>query len=165
MPNKDEGSRVRSIGELAKTGWRPRRTMIYAAWDGEEEGLLGSTEWVETHGDELRQHAAVYINSDSNGRGFLESGGSHTLERLVTQVARDVIDPEKDVSVLERLRAHQLTIATSEEKRKEFRDRELIRLEALGSGSDFTPFLQHAGIAALSIGYGGESSGWSYHLI
>lgn len=156
---------ARSIGELAKGGWRPRRTLIYAAWDGEEEGLLGSTEWAEQHADELRQHAAVYINSDSNGRGFLDAGGSHTLERFVTEVARDITDPEKNVSVLERLRAHELAIATSEEQRKEFRDRELIRLDALGSGSDWTPFLQHIGIASLSIGYGGESGGGSYHSI
>lgn len=156
---------ARSIGGLAKAGWRPRRTVIFAAWDGEEEGLLGSTEWAEQHGDELRQHAAVYINSDSNSRGFLDAGGSHTLERLVTQVARDVNDPEKNVSVLDRLRAHELTIATSEEQRKEFRDRELIRLDALGSGSDWTPFLQHTGIASLSIGYGGESGSGSYHSI
>ncbi len=156
---------ARSIGELAKSGWRPRRTMIYAAWDGEEEGLLGSTEWAEEHADELRQHAAVYINSDSNARGFLETGGSHTLERLVTEVARDVKDPEKGVSVLERMRAHELITLKSEEERKEFRDRQLIRLDALGSGSDWTPFLQHTGIASLSVGYGGESGGGSYHSI
>ena len=160
-----EMEEARSIGELAKTGWRPRRTMIYMAWDGEEEGLLGSTEWAEQHGDELKQHAAVYINTDSNGRGYLDAGGSHSLERLVTQVARDVPDPEKKASVLERLRARQQTLATSEEQRKEARDRDLIRLDALGSGSDYTPFLQHTGIAALNIGYGGESGGGSYHSI
>jgi N-acetylated-alpha-linked acidic dipeptidase len=160
-----EMEEARAIGELAKSGWRPRRTMIFAAWDGEEQGLLGSTEWAETHADELRQHAAVYINSDSNGRGFLDAGGSHTLERLVTQVARDVTDPEKNVSVLERLRAHELVDLASEDLRKEYRERELIRLDALGSGSDWTPFLQHTGIASLSIGYGGESGGGSYHSI
>src|SRR3989442_1267777 len=104
---------ARAIGELARSGWRPRRTIIYAAWDGEEEGLLGSTEWAEQHGDELHQHGAVYINSDSNARGFLGVGGSHTLERLVTQVARDVRDPERNVSVLERMRARDLSLAAS----------------------------------------------------
>lgn len=156
---------ARAIGELAKSGWKPRRTMIYAAWDGEEQGLLGSTEWVEAHTDELRQHLAVYINSDSNGRGFLDAGGSHSLERFVTEVARDVTDPEKNVSVLDRLRAREVVAATEPEKRKEWREREAIRLDALGSGSDFTPFLQHAGIAALNIGYGGEDGGGSYHSI
>jgi N-acetylated-alpha-linked acidic dipeptidase len=156
---------ARAIGELAKSGWRPRRTIIFAAWDGEEEGLLGSTEWVETHQAELQQHLAVYMNSDSNSRGFLEAGGSHSLERLITQIARDVNDPERNVSVFERLRAHDLTIAKNVEERKEALEREMIRLDALGSGSDFTPFLQHAGIAALSIGYNGEGGGGSYHSI
>ena len=156
---------ARAIGELARSGWRPRRTIIYAAWDGEEEGLLGSTEWAEQHGDELRQHGVVYINSDSNGRGFLGVGGSHTLERLVTQVARDVRDPERNVSVLERMRARDLSLAASPELRKQYRERELIRLDALGSGSDWTPFLQHTGIAALNVGYGGESAGGSYHSV
>ena len=156
---------ARAIGELAKSGWRPRRTIIYAAWDGEEQGLLGSTEWVETHFDELKQHAAVYINSDSNGRGFLDAGGSHSLERLVTEVARDVQDPERKVSVLQRLHAREISLAASPDARKELRDRDQIRLDALGSGSDYTPFLQHTGIASLDIGYGGESGSGSYHSI
>jgi N-acetylated-alpha-linked acidic dipeptidase len=156
---------ARAVGELAKTGWKPKRTMMYAAWDGEEEGLLGSTEFAETHADELRKNMVVYINSDTNGRGFLDAGGSHTLERLVTQVARDVNDPERNVSVLERLRARETVLAKNAEERKELRERQLIRLDALGSGSDYTPFLQHTGIAALNIGYGGEDGGGSYHSI
>ena len=156
---------ARAIGELAKTGWRPRRTIIYCAWDGEEEGLIGSTEWAEQHADELRQHGVVYINSDSNSRGFLDAGGSHTLERLMTQVARDVNDPEKNVSVLERLRDREQVLARTPELRKEVRDRTLIRLDALGSGSDYTPFLQHTGVAGMNIGYGGEGGGGSYHSV
>ena len=156
---------ARAIGELAKTGWRPRRTIIYCSWDGEEEGLLGSTEWAEQHGDELRQHGAVYINSDSNSRGFLGAGGSHSLERLMTQVARDVNDPERNVSVLERLRDREQVLARTPELRKEAREHALIRLEALGSGSDWTPFLQHVGVASMNIGYGGEGEGGSYHSI
>jgi len=149
--------------ELAKSGSRPRRTLIYAAWDGEEQGLLGSTEWVETHLPELREHAVAYINSDSTDRGFLEAAGSHTLERFVTEVARDVEDPERNVSVLERWRARQLVQAQDADERKKIRDRELIELRALGSGSDFTPFLQHAGIASLNISYGGEGEYGVYH--
>jgi len=160
-----ELAEARAIGELAKSGWRPRRTIIFAAWDGEEQGLLGSTEWVETHQAELQKHLAVYMNSDSNSRGFLEAGGSHSLERLITQIAREVIDPQRNVPVFDRLRAHDLVAATTAEERKEALERDMIRLEALGSGSDFTPFLQHAGIAALSIGYGGEGGGGSYHSI
>ena len=156
---------ARVIGELAKSGWKPRRTLVFAAWDGEEPGLIGSTEWVEQHRDELREHAAVYINSDTNSRGFLDAAGSHSLERFVTEVARDVMDPQFGVSVLERQRALQLSEAKSADDRKEIRDRELIRLDALGSGSDYTPFLQFAGIASLSIGYEGDSEGGSYHSI
>ena len=154
---------ARGVGELAKSGWRPRRTIIYAGWDAEEPGLLGSTEWVETHLPELHEHAAVYINSDSNGRGFLDVGGSHTLERLVTEVARDVDDPQRGVSVLQRLVAREMTQATSVVQQKELRDRTLMRLDALGSGSDYSPFLQHAGIASLDVGYGGEGEYGVYH--
>src|SRR5438045_7116290 len=116
--------------------------------------------------DELRQHAAIYINSDTNSRGFLEAAGSHTLERFVTQVARDVEDPERHVSVLERYRAHRLDEAaniaersTRNSERKELRERDVMRLSALGSGSDYTAFLQHAGVASLNIAYGGEGEG------
>jgi len=160
-----ELAEARSIGELAKSGWRPKRTIVYAAWDGEEEGLLGSTEWAETHAAELQKNLAVYINSDTNGRGFLGTGGSHTLERLLTQAARDVVDPERNVSVLERLRARQIVAAKTGEDRRELRERADQHIEALGSGSDFTPFIQHLGIAAMNVGYGGEGGGGSYHSI
>src|ERR1043165_3143418 len=160
-----ELAEARAIGELAKTGWKPKRTIMYFAWDGEEEGLLGSTEWAEEHAAELRQHGVVYINTDSNGRGFYEPGGSHTLERLTTQAARDVADPERNVSGLERKRAHDLSLINSPEERKAYRERELIRLDALGSGSDYTTFLQHVGVAAMNVGFGGEAGGGSYHSI
>ncbi len=154
-----------AVAELAKSGSRPRRTIIYCAWDGEEPGLLGSTEWVEDHMADLQQHAVAYINSDSNSRGFLQAGGSHSLERLMTQVARDVKDPERNISVLERRRLRQQVFASSPEQRKEARQHELIQLSALGSGSDYSSFLQHAGVAAMNIGYGGEDGGGSYHSI
>jgi len=155
---------ARVLGELAKSGWRPKRSIVFAAWDGEEQGLLGSTEWVETHIDDLQKHAVVYINSDTNSRGFLDAGGSHTLERFVTQVARDVRDPERGATVLDRLRA-TTAVHGSADERKDTRDRADLRLDALGSGSDYTPFIQHAGIAALNIGYSGEGGGGSYHSI
>jgi N-acetylated-alpha-linked acidic dipeptidase len=154
---------ARAIGELAKSGWRPRRTLVFAGWDAEEQGLLGSTEWVETHLAELKEKAVIYINSDSNGRGFLDVAGSHTLERFVTEVARDVEDPQKKVSVLERRRAFDLVDADGAEARREIRERPLLRLDALGSGSDYSPFLQHAAIASLNVGYGGEESYGVYH--
>jgi N-acetylated-alpha-linked acidic dipeptidase len=155
---------AKAIGELAKSGWRPRRTIIFAAWDGEEEGLLGSTEWVETHAAELRRNGVVYINSDSNERGFLEMSGSHTLEAFANQVARDVVDPETKVSVLQRLRASEV-VRTSQELRKAERERAELRIGALGSGSDYSAFLQHVGVAAMNVGYGGEGEGGSYHSI
>jgi N-acetylated-alpha-linked acidic dipeptidase len=155
---------ARVLGELAKTGWKPKRTLIYAAWDGEEPGLLGSTEWAETHAAELRDHAVVYINSDSNSRGFFGAGGSHTLETFVNQVIRDVPDPEKGVSVLDRALAANTVFGPPPGEHQEH-DNKVLRLVALGSGSDFTPFLQHLGIAALNIGYGGEEEYGQYHSI
>jgi N-acetylated-alpha-linked acidic dipeptidase len=155
---------ARAVGGLVKTGWKPKRTIVYAAWDAEEPGLLGSTEWVETHADELKNKVAVYINSDSNGRGFLGVGGSHTLEKFVNEISKDVIDPQTKISVGERWRASQL-VNGSPNSKKEVRERTDLRISALGSGSDYTPFLQHLGIASLNLGYGGEDGGGSYHSV
>jgi len=155
---------AKAIGELHKSGWTPKRTIVFAAWDGEEPGLIGSTEWVEAHAEELRSKAAVYINTDGNGRGFLGVGGSHTLERFINEVARDVIDPQTRVSVAERARARRVLDSRADD-RKDVRDRRDLRISALGSGSDYTPFLQHLGIASLNIGYGGEDDGGEYHSV
>ncbi|MGD9564407.1 MAG: M28 family metallopeptidase [Pyrinomonadaceae bacterium] len=155
---------ARAVGELAQSGWKPKRTIIYAAWDGEEEGLLGSTEWAELHADELRQKAAVYINTDSNGRGFLYIGGSHTLEKFVNEVGKDVPDPQTKLSVWERARANQI-VNGSADARKAAMNRPDLHIAPLGSGSDYTPFLQHLGIASLNIGFGGEDGGGSYHSV
>jgi N-acetylated-alpha-linked acidic dipeptidase len=155
---------ARALGELYRQGWRPARTIIYAAWGGEEQGLLGSTEWAETHAEELGGKAVVYLNTDSNGRGFLEMGGSHSLERFMNEVARDIRDPETGLSVWKRLQLR--TIQTGNpETRKEARSRGDLRLDALGSGSDFTPFLQHLRIASLNLGFGGTDGGGIYHSI
>jgi N-acetylated-alpha-linked acidic dipeptidase len=156
---------AKALGELAREGHRPRRTVVYAAWDGEEPGLLGSTEWAEAHADELRSKAAVYVNSDSNSRGILGAGGSHSLERLVAQVARDVRDPIRNVSVGERLRAQRIVSARTDEDRADAWDRTDVRLYALGSGSDYSPFLQHLGIASLNLSYDGEDEYGQYHSI
>lgn len=156
---------ARGVGELIKGGWRPKRTIVYAAWDAEEPGLLGSTEWVEAHAELLKEKAALYINSDSNGRGFMYVGGSHTLEKFVNEVARDVTDPEKKISVAQRARALRQLRGGNEEERREASERADLRISALGSGSDYSPFLQHLGIASLNIGYGGEDGGGSYHSI
>ncbi|MGH9775109.1 MAG: transferrin receptor-like dimerization domain-containing protein [Candidatus Acidiferrales bacterium] len=156
---------ARSLGELVKEGWRPKRTIIYCAWDGEEPGLLGSTEWVEEHAEELHEHAAVYINSDSNSRGFLSAGGSPSLEHFINDVARDITDPEKNISVWRRAFLRHIERAQSEHDRNDIRSHADIRIGALGSGSDYAPFLDHAGIATLDLGFGGESGGGVYHSI
>ena len=149
---------ARAIGMLARSGQRPKRTIVYASWDAEEPGLLGSTEWAEHHADELREKAVAYINTDASGRGFLRMGGSHTLERLVNEVAREIEDPQTGVSVWERARAQRAVSGDAEAT-----TRPDLRISPLGSGSDYTPFLQHLGIATLNVSYGGENGGGSYH--
>ncbi|MEO5590261.1 MAG: transferrin receptor-like dimerization domain-containing protein [Gemmatimonadaceae bacterium] len=155
---------ARALGVLLKQGWRPKRTIVYAAWDGEEPGLLGSTEWVETHAEELAKKAVAYINSDTNGRGYLGVGGSHSLESFINGVSKDIDDPETGISVWKRLQAAQITRGNAEAK-KEARSREDLRISALGSGSDFSPFLQHLGVPSMNMGYGGEDDGGIYHSI
>jgi N-acetylated-alpha-linked acidic dipeptidase len=155
---------MRGLAELLKQGWRPKRTLIYCAWDAEEQGLLGSTEWAEAHADELKQKAVAYINTDSNSRGFLFAGGSHTLEKFVNAVAKEIEDPEKKISVWKRLQAWRIANSRPEE-RQEARSRPDLRIGALGSGSDYTAFLDHLGIASLNFGYGGEDGGGIYHSI
>ncbi|HEY4156377.1 MAG TPA: transferrin receptor-like dimerization domain-containing protein [Puia sp.] len=156
---------AKAIGELVKSGWKPRRTLVYCAWDGEEPALLGSTEWAEDHDSLLKEKAVLYINSDGNGRGFLYAGGSHALEGLVDEVAKEITDPQTRVSVYERLKAHKIAGAANPKQAKEEMDKKSLSLDALGSGSDFSSFLQHLGVPSLNIGYGGEDDGGEYHSI
>jgi N-acetylated-alpha-linked acidic dipeptidase len=156
---------ARSLGELLKQGWRPKRTIIICAWDAEEQGLLGSTEWVETHAEELKQKAVVYLNSDSTGKGWLNAAGSHSLERFINEVARDVTQPKMNKSMLEAMRERRIEQARTDEDRKDLRERADLRIGALGSGSDYTPFLQHLGIASLNTGMGGQDGGGIYHSV
>ena len=151
---------ARALGELVRQGWRPKRTIVYAAWDGEEPSLLGSTEWVEEHLAELRQKAVFYLNTDGNGRGILGVEGSHSLERFANEVAGEIQDPEATVTVAQRMRAARVVGGNAAA-----RTRKDLRIEALGSGSDFTPFLQHAGVPTLNVGFGGEDGGGIYHSI
>jgi N-acetylated-alpha-linked acidic dipeptidase len=162
---------AKAIGELLKSGWKPKRTLVYASWDGEEPGLLGSTEWAETHAEELQHKAVLYVNSDENSRGFLDAGGSHVLQRVVNDAGASVKDPESGVSVVARLRAKLMADGYEKGASGEARrDAHIaasgadLPLEALGSGSDFTPFMQHLGIASLNFGYSGEADqGGVYH--
>ncbi|PPT31678.1 MULTISPECIES: transferrin receptor-like dimerization domain-containing protein [Xanthomonas] len=164
---------AKAIGELARQGQRPKRTLVYASWDGEEAGLLGSTEWAEQHADELRRKAVLYVNTDGNGRGFLNAGGSHALQRLVNGVAADLRDPDSGASVLERQRARARIDALAPTAKPAQKDiaRQVaaggdVPLKALGSGSDYSPFLQHLGLTTLDLGYGGQGGGSGvYHSL
>ncbi|MGA7522264.1 MAG: transferrin receptor-like dimerization domain-containing protein [Acidobacteriaceae bacterium] len=155
---------ARSYGELLKQGWKPDRTIIYCFWDGEEPGLLGSTEWAEYHADELKQHAVAYFNSDTNDRGYFFAEGSHSLENFVNDVTKDIQDPETGMSVWKRVRLADIARATPE-RRAEIRSRADLRIPALGSGSDYTVFIDHLGVASLDMGYAGEADGGEYHSI
>jgi N-acetylated-alpha-linked acidic dipeptidase len=155
---------ARAIGELVKKGIRPRRTIVYCAWDGEEPALLGSTEWAEDHQQELKQKAVAYINSDGNGRGFIGASGSHTLETFFNEIANDVIDPQTGVSIKERRYARTIVQADPASRAKLIGNK-YIKLGALGAGSDYSPFLQHLGIASMNLGFGGEDPGGEYHSI
>jgi len=149
---------ARAMSLLKKSGWQPKRTIIYFAWDAEEPGLLGSTEWGEDYKEELQQKAVAYINTDGSGRGFLFAGGSHSLQTFFNEVTHSVLDPEKGVSVGKR--RHAFDVANGNLKASN-----QFELSPLGSGSDYTVFLDHLGIAAMNIGFGGESSGGEYHSI
>jgi len=156
---------ARVLGELHKQGWTPKRTIIYCAWDGEEPGLLGSVEWVETHVDDLRKHAVAYINSDSSARGYLQAGGTQDLQAVVAAVAHNITDPEKNISVFERAHLRAIMRAKDPEERGRLRRRNDLVLGDLGDGSDFTAFQDFAGISSLNLGYGGEGEGTQYHSI
>jgi len=156
---------ARVLGELRKQGWTPKRTIIYCAWDGEEPGLLGSVEWVETHVDDLRKHAVTYVNSDSSSRGYLYVGGTQDLQAVVGAVAHDITDPEKHVSVFDRAHLRAIMHAKDAEEKGKLRKRKDLVLGDLGDGSDFTAFQDFAGISSLNVGYGGEDEGTQYHSI
>ncbi len=151
---------ARALGTLLKQGWKPKRTIILCLWDGEEEGLLGSTEWAEAHQDELRKYGAVYLNSDGNSRGYLQVEGSHTLEKFINSVARDIDDPESKLTVWKRLQMREISTQGAEA-----RNRPDLRIGALGSGSDYTAFLDYLGVASVNMGFGGEDQGGIYHSV
>lgn len=155
---------ARGLGELLKSGWRPKRTIVLALWDGEEWGLLGSTEWAEAHRDELNGKGVVYINTDGTGKGWLNAGGSHSLQQFISEVARDINDPRTGKPVLEVARRKAID-GLPEADRADAEKDPNIRIAPLGSGSDFTPFLQHLTVASLNLSFGGESPGGVYHSV
>lgn len=156
---------ARALGDLLKQGWKPERTILYCFWDGEEPALLGSTEWAETHADELSKHAVAYLNSDGNGRGYFRAEGSHSLESFINEVVKDITDPETKMSVWKRVRLVDEVRANPEAK-AELKARTDTRIGALGSGSDYTAFIDHLGVSSVNLGYGGEDQGGGqYHSI
>ena len=156
---------AKAIGMLLKSGWKPRRTLVYCSWDGEEPGLLGSTEWVEQHANELQKKAVAYINTDASARGFLDAGGSHALEPLMDDIAKDVIDPQTGVSIYERKKANDVIQAAMVKDKRRLLGENQLKLDALGSGSDYSSFLQHIAVPSLNLGFGGEDNGGEYHSI
>ncbi len=167
-------SEAKAIGNLVAGGWRPKRTIVYTSWDGEEPGLMGSTEWAETHADELKKKAVLYINSDTNNRGILAAAGSQDFEGLVSAVAANVIDPETGAPVLARMRAKMRLDALDPVAKDKDRLKAVARMaadperdapiEALGSGSDYSAFLEHLGLPALNLEYVSEGhSNGVYH--
>jgi N-acetylated-alpha-linked acidic dipeptidase len=155
------GETARAVAALLKTGWRPARTIVFAAWDGEEWGLLGSTEWAEAHADELRTKAVVYYNSDTNDAGWIGAQGSHALEQYVTEVARDITDPKTGTSALRAALDHRRT----QRARTDTSSDTTFTLGALGSGSDYTAFIDHLGVPSLDVRYGGAANSGIYHSI
>ena len=156
---------AKAVAALANAGERPKRTVIYAAWDAEEPGLIGSTEWAEHHAKDLKKHAVAYLNTDGSDRGFIYIGGSHVLERFFNQIIEEVKDPRSEISLKERLQANLKINAESDQEKKDAAERADVRLHPMGSGSDYTPFLQHLGIASGNLAFYGEADGGSYHTL
>jgi N-acetylated-alpha-linked acidic dipeptidase len=154
-----------AIGSMVKSGWKPKRTLVYCAWDAEEQGLMGSVEWVEEHAASLQAKAVAYINSDGNGRGFLGAEGSHAFTGLMTDISKSIQDPQTGVTIFERQRANRATEATTTAAKKEILNSTSYPLGAMGSGSDYSSFIQHVGVPSLNIGFGGENEGGEYHSI
>jgi N-acetylated-alpha-linked acidic dipeptidase len=160
---------AKALGAMHKAGWKPRRSIVYTSWDAEEPMLLGSTEWAETHADELQKKAVLYINSDGNGRGVLNVGGSEDLEKFADDAVAGLMDPETGASVADRRRAKLETASGGDDHTKAMAKlagdtSKDLPVEPLGSGSDYSPFLQHLGIETIDFGYGGEgNSNGVYH--
>jgi len=156
---------AKAVAMLAISGERPLRTIIYAAWDAEEPGLIGSTEWAEHHAEDLKKHAVAYLNTDGTSRGFIHIGGSHVLERFFNQIIEEVNDPRSEITLKERRQAYDKIYGESEQEQTDAAERSDLRIAPMGSGSDYTPFLQHLGIASANLGFGGEAAGGSYHTL
>lgn len=161
---------AKAMGALLKQGWRPRRTIILAAWDGEEPMTLGSTVWALTHAQELEKKAVAYINSDNSTRGALRVEASHTLEHFFNGVTQSIDDPKSGKTLWDEMKARESRSnpelpLTPEERAQRAADvhRADLRVGALGSGSDWAAFLDHLGIASADLRFVGGGQGGVYH--
>jgi len=150
---------VHGLGDLLKKGWKPKRTIVFASWDAEEEGLIGSTEWAEMHATEL-SHAVAYFNTDVGVSGpDFGSSAVPSLKQFVREVTHEVASP-KGGTVYDQWLADQKTEASSK-RTSVHAEREPedatgdVRIGTLGSGSDYTPFIQHLGVPSTDIGSDG----------
>ncbi len=154
---------ARSLAILEKQGWKPKRTIKIALWDGEEFGLLGSTEWAEKHQDELKQKAVAYLNSDSTSRGWIHVAGSHTLEEFVTQVAEGIQQPGTSKNLAD-YALHHPPAEDQDHPESPSKDK-TFTIGALGAGSDYVAFLDYLGVASMNEEFGGETKSGIYHSI
>ena len=146
---------ARGLGELLKDGWRPQRTILLCSWDGEEYGLIGSTEWGEQNADQLSKDAVAYINIDAPVSGnHFGSSAVPSLDRFVMNVTKSVNDPKTGKSIFESWFADQNK--NYYEEHHSVPDTASTKLGRLGSGSDFTVFLEHIGIPSFDFGFGGQ---------
>ena len=154
---------ARTLASMLKQGWQPKRTIKIALWDGEEFGLLGSTEWVEKHQDELRQKAVAYLNSDSTGKGWLFVSGSHTLEQFAEELAQSINQPNSSATLADAALHHPPS--DDDDDVVQPRGRKNYSIGALGAGSDYVAFLDYVGIASMNEGFAGLTKSGIYHSI
>ena len=150
----------RGLGQLMKSGWKPGRSIILCSWDAEEQGLIGSTEWAEENAAELKEKAVAYLNMDVavSGPNFGASSVP-SMWKLIHSAAQEVKDPKTGKSIYEawrdRVRADAADSELYDANGNE-RPAAAPRIGALGSGSDYTPFLQHLGVPSLDMGFNGD---------
>jgi N-acetylated-alpha-linked acidic dipeptidase len=151
---------ARALGELARSGWKPRRTIVMAEWGGEEPGLLGSTEWVEANRAELQAKAVAYVNTDVGVTGDeFSASATPSLKQLLRDVTRDVDDPDTGLSVY---RVWSERAASPKDPASAPRSLTTVGILGeppigeLGAGSDFCPFFDYAGIPSMDVGFQGD---------